>query len=141
MQGTWVGEPGEEYSQEKVEKLKETLLDAIKNASNIRDLKADEFVTIWVGGSGNGSAGRVRFTKRNSPGAANVIVADQGIRPSRRTVLTLRASKGDIDAYAKGKFNRGDFEKRTRITTYTADSPAGISEGLAGGGGGGRIGF
>ena len=143
LEGGLAGQPGEEYSQEKVEKLKETLLDAIKNASNIRDLKSDEYVTIWVGGSGNGGDARFRVTKRNAAGAvgANVVLTEEAMLPSRRTMLTLRASKADIDAYAKGKLNRGDFEKRARITTYTGDSPAEAGDGVVIGGAAGRKGF
>jgi hypothetical protein len=143
FEGAWVGQPGEEYTQEKVEKLKEALINAIKNASNIRDLKPEEYVTVWVGGSANGGAGRFRVTKRNAPGpaAANVVVTDEAVVPSRRTMLTLRVSKADIDGYAKGKLDRGDFEKRVRITTYTGDSPVDAGEAMVVGGTAGRKGF
>lgn len=122
-----MGEPAEEYSQEKVDKLKETLLEALKNASNIRDLKADEFVTLFVSGGTSGRGGRFRAVKHNvAPGTlgGNTVAVDQSAAAFRRTILTLRLSKADIDGYAKGKLSSEEFEKRARITTYAGD-PAG----------------
>jgi hypothetical protein len=133
-QGAMAGEPGEDYSQEKVDKLKETLLETLKNATNIRELKPDEFVTVWVSGGADGGAGRFRYTKRNNNKAnatsgANTVVLDQVIPRARRTILTIRVSKSDIDSYAKGKLSAGEFEKRAKITTYTGD-PAGGPDNL-----------
>ena len=134
-QGALGGEPAEDFSQEKVEKLKETLLESLKNASNIRDLKSDEFVTIWVSGGNSGGTARFRIVKNHAPAnpGANAFAADQLMSPSRRTILTLRVSKADIDSYAKGKLSSQEFEKHARITTYTGD-PAGGAEGLVVGG-------
>ena len=47
-------EPREEYDSKRVEKLKGTLLEALKNASNMRNLKPNETVTVVVTGGGVG---------------------------------------------------------------------------------------
>jgi hypothetical protein len=134
LQTAVAGEPAEDYSQEKVEKLKDTLLASLKNATNIRDLKPDEFVTLWVSGGNSGGAGRFRVVKHNTHATAggNLWASDQAALPVRRTILTVRVSKADIDAYAKGALSHEDFEKRARITTYAAPPTGGISDVMVG---------
>lgn len=127
-----LGEQAEEYSQEKVDKLKDTLFEAIKNASNIRGLKLEDYVTVWVCGGTGSRAGRVRAFKANPPGAlgGNIIAAEQPTA-AKRTILTLRARKSDIDDYAKGNMPAEQFHKRAQLTTYTGDAAAGTSEAFA----------
>jgi hypothetical protein len=139
--GVMGGEPAEEYSQEKVAKLKETLLESLKNAANIRELKPDEFITIWVAGGVTGGAARHRVFKNNPPGAlgGNFEVADQPGSISRRTILTIRATKTDIDSYAKGSLTAEEFQKHARITAYTDDARGAGFDGLTGGGGLGGV--
>ena len=48
-------EPAEEYSEEKVDRLKKALVEALKNATNIRDLNPDDWVNICVFGAPNGT--------------------------------------------------------------------------------------
>ncbi|HLH56207.1 MAG TPA: hypothetical protein VKY92_21580 [Verrucomicrobiae bacterium] len=120
--GGGLGEPGEEYSQEKVDKLKETLFETLKNATNIRGLKPEEFVTVWVAGGNNSRFSKVRVLKNNQPGnfTANVFPAELG--PGRRTVMTIRALKSEIDALSKGAMSPEAFQKHARVTTYMGDS-------------------
>src|SRR5262249_25111064 len=116
LQANAPGEPAEQFSQEKVTKLKEILIGALKNATNIRQLKPEEYVTLWV----SGATGKFRTVKqsRTNAGGDTLIINQAGI-PPRKTILTMRASKADIDSYAKGKLTAEDFEKRVAITTYT----------------------
>jgi hypothetical protein len=129
--GTVAGEPIEEYSQEKVDKLKDSLLNALKNASNIGELKSDESVTLWVSGGAGGRMGRSRNTNRNAPRgqAGNKMSIDQS--PSRGTILTIHVSRADIDSYATGKLDRAQFAKRAHITTYPGDSTGGGTDGFS----------
>jgi hypothetical protein len=156
LQANAPGEPAEEFSQEKVAKLKEILLEALKNATNIRDLKPDEFVTLWVSGGISGAMGRYRVVKHKGTLDGNGVPADEAPMPARpdrvdaieagprhaarRTILTIRVSKAEIDAYAKGKTSAEDFAKRARITTYTGDAPGG-ADGLMIGNYNGRVRF
>jgi hypothetical protein len=137
-----IGEPAESYSEEKVQKLKEKLLEALKNATNIRELKSEEFVTIWISGGATAGPARVRAFRANAPGGlgGNAISVDQMGFPAKRSVMTIRVTKSEIDAYAKGKMTLQDFQKRARFTTYTGDSTAGAADGLVVGGFGGRAG-
>ena len=52
--------PKEEFDPKRVEKLKDSLLDALKNASNMRNLKPDESVTVVVRSSAGRMGGPVR---------------------------------------------------------------------------------
>ena len=52
--------PKEEFDPKRVEKLKDSLLDALKNASNLRNLKPDESVTVVVRSSAGRMGGPVR---------------------------------------------------------------------------------
>jgi hypothetical protein len=134
-----MGEPAEDYNPEKVEKLKDTLFEALKNATNIRGLKPDEFVTIWVCGGSRAGNGRFKAVK-GKEGAA-VITADHLISTAKRTILTIRARKTDIDQYAKGKIGADDFRKRVLQTAYTGDAAVAADNLTLSGFGGGRAGF
>lgn len=126
------GGPAEDYSQEKVDKLKDTLFEALKNATNIRGLKPEECVTIWVCGGNGGRFSRGRVSKNNQTGnlaAANSFPGEP--TAARRTIMTIKVTKSEIDACAKGKLPIDEFHKRARITAYTGDSSGASPEGIA----------
>jgi hypothetical protein len=50
--------------------------------------------------------------------------------PGRQTVLTLRVKKSDVDAYAKGKVNLDEFQKRARLTAYATGTGPGAGGGF-----------
>jgi hypothetical protein len=156
---------GKPFDEENVNKLKATLLDSIKNATNIRGLKDNETVTVCVvggeglrwqvlnvtptkglsggfGGSAGGSGGGGQSSWGESVEKRNV--------SSHQSVLTLRAKKADVDALAAGKVTPNDFQKRAQMTIYTVSAEGtdakrfggagvgrGIGSGFGGGGGGG----
>jgi hypothetical protein len=141
-QATMAGEPAEEYSQEKVDKLKEKLVETLKNATNIRGLKPEEFVTICVSGGASAGGGRFRMTKTPPGGLGqNLVTIDQPGSPSKRTIMTVRASKSEIDAFAKGKLTLEEFQKHAKVTTYTGDAMRGAADGVVVGGYSGRARF
>ena len=74
--------------------------------------------------------------------AGNVGLVDQLTLPGHKSVLTVRASKSDIDAYAKGTLTAEDFAKHALITTYTSGSGGAGPEGIfVGAGSGGKARF
>lgn len=140
--------PAEEFSQDKVNKLKTTLLEALKNAANIRGLKSDESVTICVQGGPGAAAPRGRRGPRSAAmsgggGFGGNFVFTHSSGPTQGTIMTIRVKKTDVDAFAKGKVDLDEFQKRARITTYATSGEAGNSEmgsggsASAGSGGGG----
>jgi hypothetical protein len=119
-----------------VDKLKDTLLEVLKNASNIRELKGNESVTLFVSGGTSSANGRFRV-KNNAVGTVggNTLTAvEPSATVSRRTVLTIQASKSAIDGYAKGKLNAKEFENSAKITTYPGDAGGGAVDGMVVGG-------
>jgi hypothetical protein len=99
--------PTEPYSEEKVALLRSRLTEILRHATNIRTLDPNDSVTIVVRGTAAGAP---------NP-SLDAVTALPGEVPCGRTVLTLRARKGDIDLYAKGRLDPAQFEQRVQITT------------------------
>jgi len=112
------------YNEDQVELLKKELVGALKNAANIRDLKKDEFVNVAVFGHASGPRGKSLFAPG---GSAQLAVRMLGNLPAdqfdwsnanKGSVLTLRARKSDIDAFAAGKLESEQFREKVEMTTY-----------------------
>jgi hypothetical protein len=124
--------PGQAYSEEKVSQLKAALLDALKNAANIRDLKADDWITICVvgapaSGEMRGRAKAIGYGGGYSSSSSDPFAAPPRIKwkafgsaPGRRTVMTLRVKKSDVDAFAKGDLDAAKFQKKVTIAAYVS---------------------
>ena len=130
--------PAEEYDEEKVSQLKDTLLEALKNAANIRDLKPDDSVTICVfGGAGAGRTQVRSTTKRGAttgPDVQNVwVVGDHNTGPTRGTILTIRVKKSEAEAFAKGKLTLEEFRKKAKIAAYVGNADRGGGMGFGSG--------
>lgn len=110
-----------EYNSEQVEGLKKELIEAMKNASNIRDVKPTEWITVSVIGNRPGGRNQVKHVVTGQKGRtarAEAYVSDSGRSASRESTLTLRAKKTDIDAYAKGSLDAEQFKKRVSVAAY-----------------------
>jgi len=112
--------PEEKYNAEKVEELKETLIKALKHATNIRGLKPDESVILTVTGKAGQSgpfvtgvykSGDSKYITTGSVGAGSGSLSP--------TVLTIRAKKSDIDAFAEGKLSFEKFTEKTQLLSYS----------------------
>ncbi len=116
--------PGEPYSEERVNKLKDALLEALKNATNVRGLKPEESVTVCVFGGAPATTAKVKATVHREPNLGDVALLNlrSGGGPTRGTVMTIRVKKSDAEAFSKGKLNLDDFRKKARITAYVADT-------------------
>jgi len=117
--------PAEEYDEDRVRKLKDTLLEALKNASNIRNLKADDSVTVCVVGGGNGGRFKAKTAARAWTGTNKgedrevfTYRPSEGAAPVRGTIMTVRVKKSDAESFAKGKLNLDEFRKKAKIVTY-----------------------
>ncbi|MHC4404343.1 MAG: hypothetical protein ACYTG0_32210 [Planctomycetota bacterium] len=100
------------YDAKKVEALKTTLLETLKQATNIRSLMADESVTLVVLGAPR--PGLITTSLRVDEGDF-IVGAVAGGRP---TVLTLRVKKPDVDAFAQGQLSLEEFSEKTTILAY-----------------------
>jgi hypothetical protein len=107
----------EEYDSEKVERLKNSIIDSMKHAARIRHLAADERVTVVItSGSGGTFEARVGRGYGRSGGSARV----EEVREKTRldSVLTIQAKKSDVDAFAKGSLDSDAFRKKVTIMSY-----------------------
>ncbi len=76
----------------------------MKHAANIRALKPDESVILTVIGKAGQSATSV------------FVGTKTGFLPPR--ILTIRAKKSDIDAFAEGKLSFDQFHQKTQLLSY-----------------------
>jgi hypothetical protein len=112
--------PEEKYDAEKVADLKETLIKTLKHAANIRTLKPDESVILTVIGKGSQSVTTV--TRVYSRGDSRYITTTPGGARtgfSSPAVLTIRAKKADIDAFANGTLSFDQFSQKTQLFSYS----------------------
>jgi hypothetical protein len=137
--------PPVEYDADKVERLKNDLTEALKNATNIRNVKPDEYVTIAVIGTESSppmTMKRIKKVRANRSGAdqdngdgagasagggggvgffgddkAIALAAVEQVA-HRQTTLTVRVRKSDADAFAKEKLPMEEFRKKVSIQAY-----------------------
>jgi hypothetical protein len=106
------------YDKGAVEDLQNSLLQSLRNASNIRNLKPSDWVTIVVhgpGAPGQGPAARTNW--RIQSGEA--VYAGAGDEPGERTaVMVLRARKSDIDEFAGHQGDLDGFRQKVSIVVY-----------------------
>jgi len=110
----------EEYDETKVRRLKESLTDALKSASNIRALSGDQTVTVVVLSSS--PVQEVRKLVSSSRYGADQRVYAKADRESSEnrsgSRMMLQAKKSDIDAYAKGNLTADAFRDKVKIQIY-----------------------
>jgi len=123
---------GEAYDEQKIERLKDSLFEALKNAAHIRHLKPAETITVMVAGE----SGRVERSKRVTVGGggfgggrggggepfnADVVKWVETGRPSPArgdSTLLLRVKKSDADALTAGQLNPEEFRKKATLLVY-----------------------
>jgi hypothetical protein len=121
-----------QYDAQKVEKLKTTLIQSLKHASNIRVLKADESMILSITGSGistkiiakiqmddGKTVVRYEANGRQIERLYNTGEwPDLSLEQTAPTVLVIRAKKADIDAFAKNELNVEQFRQLVQIISY-----------------------
>jgi hypothetical protein len=112
--------PEEKYDAEKVADLKGTLIKTLKHAANIRTLKPDESVILTVTGKASQSG---PLAMRMYSGGHNTYIATKpggaGSGSFSPTVLTIRAKKADIDAFANGTLSFDQFSQKILLLSYS----------------------
>ena len=114
-----IGPAGEEYDAQKVEDLTVSVLESLKNATHIRNLKSDEFVTVAILGA-ESVPHRVSVENEDEDGKSKRKTRIETMGPPRgESTMTIRAKKSDIDEFAKGKVNLDAFRKKAKMLVYT----------------------
>lgn len=118
--------PPEPYEARKVEDLTVSTLESLKNATHIRNLKADEFVTVVVFGPDN--VIKRTAVEKDEPeeyGKVKRKVHYEDVMTGRgETTMTIRAKKSDVDDFAGGRLSADAFRKRAKIVAYLRPSDA-----------------
>jgi hypothetical protein len=94
---------GQPYEATQVETLKTQILTALKDATNIRGIKQQDFVVVTV------------FGPPAAPARAG------GAADPRGSILTLRVKKADIDDFAKSAIDLAKFKERATVTAYAGN--------------------
>ena len=121
--------PTKKFDAEKVEELRRKLIKTLKHATNIQNLKPDEWVIVTVIGAGS-RAGIIRT--EIITGTKNQVVVEGGDKRSYIIeaplppevgyhpggVLIIRVKKSDVDAFAAGEMDFDKFREEAQIFTY-----------------------
>lgn len=119
-----------QYDAKKVEELKKSILEALKQAGNIRALKADDYLTVVVQGASSAGHGpmevavETRTMTSSSTGGGPprtetfVNRSEGGGTGPRSGTLTVRAKKSDAEDFAKGKLTAEQFTKKALVNLH-----------------------
>ncbi|MDB6028815.1 MAG: hypothetical protein JWM68_5038 [Verrucomicrobiales bacterium] len=110
------------YDAQKVEALKKALLEALKNATNIRQLKPDQNITLVVTGGENMRQSFSKTIVSRQPGEpqkeeGRSEIFETKVAGPQQTTLTIRVKKSDVDAFAKGKMNLDEFTNKAVVSS------------------------
>lgn len=121
----------EDYDAEKVVELKETVAQILKHATNIRSLKADECVTIIVTSQKDTGNNRLMYSAGDGMsgygggygvgvGSGYGMMGNMAGSGSTKaiSVLAIKASKSNIDAYATEEMDSKQFQTELQVTLY-----------------------
>ena len=142
--GTWEGNhfsAAEPYDAKLVVTLKQRILESLKNASNLRHLKPDEWIVVTVVGAPSpgpmarranraGSSAESGSAGATEDGAFAYGSAARGgglgePDSARATIMTLRVRMSSAQAYASEKLSDEQFAKQAEIATYLGPVSAG----------------
>lgn len=116
---------GPVFDPERVERLKNVILETLREGANIRGLKGEDSLSVVVlaeppvaitltSSYGGAQRGGGMDVKPEAPRAEAMVV--HHAVPNLPQALTLHAKKADIDGFAKGKLNLEEFRKRVTIS-------------------------
>ncbi|MDB6124257.1 MAG: hypothetical protein JWQ71_3250 [Pedosphaera sp.] len=116
----------EAYDPKRVEDLKESLVQALKYAGNIRNLNVDDVVTVVVSSEGgNATFWAKKLVVENGGGGfggkSEYSIDDEDhVKPAPhpKSTLTLRAKRADIEGFARGKISLDAFRKKVAMALY-----------------------
>jgi hypothetical protein len=109
---------GAEYDAKKVEALEKSLIEALKNASHIRALEGDQFVSIAVTGGRASTTVAVAIVDTTGENNSLELPPSKTVVSPRPSTLHIRAKKSDIDAFASDKLSLEEFRKKVTVNVY-----------------------
>lgn len=109
------GDTGE-YEARKVELVRAGVLEGLKNATYLRQVKTNELVVVLLQGK---EGGVLQGTKRTAEKLfSHVLPGAEDPNGAGLPTLCFRVRKSDADALARGQIDEEAFRKRVRVVLY-----------------------
>jgi hypothetical protein len=105
------------YDAARVERLKDSLFSVLRNATNIRALKPEEYVTVAVTSIPMSTSFANVGVAVAAAGDGTPKVYKSGTT-GRQSVMTIRVKKADVDAFAQGKLSLEQFKNKASVRIY-----------------------
>jgi hypothetical protein len=115
------GGPAEGYDKKKVDDLQRRLLECLKEAVNIRELKPEEMVVVAVIGARNAPRGHTLIAHAAGGRSTGVVLSSDSkavAHAREESVMTIRVSKSDAEAFNKGDLTFDQFRQKAVITIH-----------------------
>ena len=106
-----------EYDGERVDALKRALLEAARNAANLRGVEPSESITIAVQGTAQPQPKRPEATNLETRDGGKVVLLQRG-GGGPATLMTIRFAKSDADALAANKLTAAEFAGKAVVNAY-----------------------
>jgi hypothetical protein len=110
-----------EFSAAEVDEVRNSLTDALRNATNIRNLNANEWVTVVVRGRGGNDLDAVAMGEggnfRVEPNGKAIIWDTGSTEEAGLSTMVLRIKKSDVDNLSK-KEKTDELRAQISVTTY-----------------------
>ncbi len=116
--------PRREFDQHQLDEFRDSLVEALRNAANIRNLQDSDWVTLVVRGRGAAGEGEpLEVLLRNGYAAGNGEygfgrVASGDDRNTDSSTMVLRIKKGALDTFTRRKGSAEEFRQNVSILLY-----------------------
>jgi hypothetical protein len=106
------------YDAEKVAKLKDNLVLALKNAANIRHVDPKDWITLTVRGGERSPAARIWHKPKAADQIKSLVWASAGRTPNSPSTLVMRVKKSEVDRFASEDLSPEEFKQQVTIALY-----------------------
>jgi hypothetical protein len=113
-----------QYNESDVQELKRELLDALKNAANIRNLEPNDFVTIAVIGPAEFEAEVLQIEAGRGDETRRMVVPnfeaieDADVQTSSESMMIIWAQKKNLDEAAQNNWGAEEFAKIVSVSVH-----------------------
>lgn len=111
--------PRESYDQKEVERLQSSLIETLKEASNMRHVRPTETISVILNRDDRRS-GPMAFARHVVGQTAGVrfATADEGSDQDSGATMLIRVTKANVDALAAGSMTLEQFKEKALILLY-----------------------
>lgn len=108
------------YDADRVEQLKESVLQSLRHAANIRHLDGREWVIVMVQSSPHRKGVHVHYNPQSQvvKGRVMMEVGSPQTTQEQPSFLMVRAQKKDVDDLAAGRIGPEEFAAKATVITY-----------------------